>query len=137
MTRLLLALLIASSAWASPSREEDLALATVIAKSEYHGIAATGSMKPTFDETYWALGHKPEDSPFESLRVGDIIFFEAPWWPGDAWVCHRIVAISSNHTYVVTKGDNNDRTDPFLVTKAAYRGRIVGWIKKPYALIDL
>jgi len=138
VTRLLLTLLIVflTPFARADGADETRTIRSVIARSEYHNIAPTGSMKPTFDETYWALSHKPEDAPFESLKVGDIIFFEAPWYPGDQWVCHRIVAISSNHTYLVTKGDNNDRCDPFLVTKAAYRGRIVGSVKKPYALID-
>lgn len=114
-----------------PLRAEDIG--DIIVKSEYHNVAPTGSMKPMFDERVWLLSHDPSIAPYESLEVGDVVFFKALWYKGDEMVCHEIVAISSNRNYMVTKGINNDRCDPYFLTKANYRGRIVGWIRKPHA----
>jgi len=115
----------------APLRAEDIG--DIIVKSKYHNVAPTGSMKPMFDETFWLLSHTSEQAPYENLEVGDVVFFKALWYEGDEWVCHQIVAISSNRTYMVTKGINNDKCDPYFLTKANYRGLIVGWIRKPHA----
>jgi len=115
----------------APIRADDIG--DIIVKSRYHNITATGSMKPKFDETYWVLSHTPEQAPYETLEVGDTVFFEAWWHPGDEWVCHDIVAISSDRNYMVTKGLNNGKCDPGYLMKKNYRGLAVGWIKRPRA----
>jgi len=69
--------------------------------------AATGSMKPTFDEN--ANGIRIVPSSEEEIQVGDIITYKS----GEDLIVHRVIEIGkdSNGTYFIPKGDNNSISD--------------------------
>ncbi|MCI0476171.1 MAG: S26 family signal peptidase, partial [Anaerolineales bacterium] len=53
-------------------------------------------------------------------RVGDVIYFHAP---DERDIVHRVVAILPDG--IRTRGDNNPRDDPWLVSPNAIVGRVV------------
>ena len=67
--------------------------------------AATGSMKPVFDENANGIRIVPQN-PSE-LKIGDIISY------GEQNIVHRIIEIGEdeNGTYYLTQGDNNQVSD--------------------------
>lgn len=71
----------------------------------------TGSMRPTAAPGAMVLS-TPE--PASSLRVGDVITFQAPV-DGHPVVTHRVVEIveGGDHPVIRTKGDANDAPDPW------------------------
>ncbi len=90
-------------------------------------ISNTGSMKPSFDETYVLLS---DDKPFRTLEKGDVILFWATYRGELIIVCHRIWARSSGGSMVLTRGDANQSPDPWEVTQETYIGRVYGWVKR-------
>lgn len=93
--------------------------------AEIWDVKNTGSMKPAFDETDWLLAAQ---TPWADLKVGDIIIYQRQ---DGEYIVHRIWAISSGGSVVLTKGDSNATPDSEYVTKSAYRGRVIGQIKRP------
>jgi len=69
--------------------------------------AATGSMKPVFDQG--ANGIRVEPSSENNINVGDLISFNN----GERLVIHRVVekGTDSKGVYFIPKGDNNSTTD--------------------------
>ncbi|MEM0465754.1 MAG: signal peptidase I [Candidatus Pacearchaeota archaeon] len=69
--------------------------------------AATGSMKPTFDENANGIRIVPK-SP-EDIHIGDIITYS----DGKNLIVHRVIEIGedSKGIYFITKGDNNTVSD--------------------------
>jgi hypothetical protein len=69
--------------------------------------AATGSMKPTFDENANGIRIVPKSS--EDIKVGDIITYKS----GDSLIVHRVIEIGTDSSglYFIPKGDNNDVSD--------------------------
>jgi signal peptidase I len=67
--------------------------------------------------------------PFSSLKLGDIIVYNPPCSQNGGSVIHRIVAFADGG--VITKGDNNQYTDPAgaisagPVTSNCYEGKVV------------
>jgi len=93
--------------------------------AEIWDVKNTGSMKPSFDETDWLLAVQ---TPWDQLKVGDIIIYERK---NGEYIVHRIWAISSGGSMILTKGDSNATPDHEHVTKSMYRGRVIGQIKRP------
>lgn len=71
------------------------------------------SMEPNYHSGSLVIERTVEP---ESLKVGDVISFYAPW--ADAYVMHRIASIRSGggELWFRTKGDNNPVRDPEEVT---------------------
>ena len=69
--------------------------------------AATGSMKPTFDENANGIRIVPQSE--DEINVGDIITYQS----GDSLIVHRVIekGKDSEGTYFIPKGDNNTITD--------------------------
>jgi len=69
--------------------------------------AATGSMRPVFDEGHNGIRIVPKNE--DQISVGDIISFKR----GENLIVHRVVekGEDENGTYFVTKGDNNLQSD--------------------------
>jgi len=69
--------------------------------------AATGSMKPTFDENSNGLEVIP--TSIDDIKVGDIITYQS----GDNLIVHRVIEKGSDKdgVYFITKGDNNTVSD--------------------------
>lgn len=67
---------------------------------------------------------------FNELKVGDIIWFKnnhKDIYPGLDFIFHRIIEIEQDG--YLTKGDNNECVDPFLVKKDEVVFKIVGKLK--------
>lgn len=106
----------------------------VLETTAIYQVAATGSMKPTFDEN-WLLLVQKED--FKTLRIGDVIIYRPP--PDVKWedglshelIVHRVWGYSSGHSIILCKGDNVDTIDGVHVTEAMYVGTVVGMVRRP------
>jgi signal peptidase len=90
----------------------------------------TPSMEPTFPVGTLVVV-KP--TPVEEIRLGDVITYQIK--PGDpALVTHRVVevrSISTGETQFLTRGDNNDATDPTVVIADQLKGKV--WYSVPLA----
>lgn len=78
-----------------------------IANASISRYAATGSMKPVFDEG--ANGIRIVPKSINEIDVGDIISFRK----SGKLIVHRVVekGEEENKTYFITKGDNNEFSD--------------------------
>jgi signal peptidase len=90
----------------------------------------TPSMEPTLPVGTLVVV-KP--TPVQEIRLGDVITYQIK--PGEpAVVTHRVVevrSISTGEIQFLTKGDNNDATDPTVVTAPQLKGRV--WYSVPLA----
>jgi peptidase S24-like protein len=103
----------------SVSREHALALANAMARTvggEVFTIAATGSMKPTLDESSVVTIEKVA---FDQLRRGDIIIYRNN---RGLPIIHRLYEQHGSHWLVL--GDNNASIDSEAVTGANFVGRV-------------
>jgi signal peptidase I len=103
----------------SVSRDHALSLARLTATAvggEVYTIAATGSMKPTLDESSVVTVEKV---PFSELRRGDIIIYRSA---GGGPVIHRLYQQNGDKWLVL--GDNNPSIDREAVTSANLLGRV-------------
>jgi hypothetical protein len=89
------------------TKEYRLTIKQVNGSVSFNNIAGTGSMFPVLGEHSLVLCQKTNF--YDSLQVGDIIIFEKD----EQRVIHRIIRKSMDEqgSYVVTKGDNNMRSD--------------------------
>jgi signal peptidase I len=90
----------------------------------------TPSMEPTLPVGTLVVV-KP--TPVQEIRLGDVITYQIK--PGEpAVVTHRVVevrSISTGDIEFLTKGDNNDATDPTVVTAPQLKGKV--WYSVPLA----
>lgn len=77
-------------------------------RAKFSGISHGKSMYPFLKP---GTRLSVQKTSFQSLHVGDIVVF----FNRGEFVGHRIIWKTS--TYLVTKGDNRDRRDPFLAEK--------------------
>jgi len=82
-------------------------------------VAATGSMRPAFDDNTVLL---TEPAPFRELQIGDIVVFRHR--STKSRVVHRIIERRDGGYW--TKGDRSRRMDDDIVTEANYIGRVYG-----------
>ena len=68
-----------------------------------------------------------KDNEYNNLQVGDIVVFEA----NNDLIVHRVVSIivSDEDIYVHTKGDSNEKQDPYVLHKKDILGKYVFKIK--------
>lgn len=103
----------------SVSREHALSLAQITASTvggQVFTIAATGSMKPTLDESSVVTAEKV---PFSELRRGDIIIYHSSaGFP----IIHRLYEQHGESWLVL--GDNNGAVDREAVTPENFMGRV-------------
>lgn len=103
----------------SVSREKALSLAQVTASTvggQVFTVAATGSMKPTLDESSVVT---VERVAFAALRQGDIVIYRnAAGRP----IIHRLYEARGTSWLVL--GDNNGSIDPEAVTAQNFVGRV-------------
>lgn len=86
-------------------------------------IVLSGSMEPVI----WtgSLVFVDEKYNYDDVKVGDVIAFKS----GDVSVTHRVLNINENGE-IETKGDNNDVSDGFSVSKDNFKGLSKFWIPK-------
>lgn len=103
----------------SVSREHALSLAQLTATTvggQVFTIAATGSMKPTLDESSVVTAEKV---PFGELRRGDIVIYRST---GGFPIIHRLYEQHGSSWLVL--GDNNGSVDREAVTQDNFMGRV-------------
>jgi signal peptidase I len=103
----------------SVSRDHALSLAQLTATAvggQVYTIAATGSMKPTLDESSVVTVEKV---PFSELRRGDIIIYRSA---SGGPVIHRLYEQHGDRWLVL--GDNNASIDREAVTHSNLLGRV-------------
>ena len=69
--------------------------------------AATGSMKPVFDENANGIRIVPKSE--DDINVGDIVTYQS----GDSLIVHRVIEKNKDKdgVYFIIKGDNNTISD--------------------------
>lgn len=96
---------------------------------KYHLFAiVSNSMIPEFARGDAVLVEKIKDNELSELKVGDIIAF---YDYNNRMIVHRIVSFDvSNDKYsIVTKGDNNDSIDNWIVNNENIYGKVITKIK--------
>jgi len=108
-----------------------------IVLAQHLNVVVSGSMEPVFYRGDVVVIEKTnflgiqEVNPSD-LKVGDIIIYHANWFPEP--VIHRIISIqtgSDGQTYYVTKGDNNPKPDPSLVSTSQVHAKVVSLGNQP------
>jgi len=94
-------------------------------------VVVSGSMEPTFyrgdivatvnTNTYGIQEFNPETD----VNVGDVVVYDATWYPEP--VIHRVVDVQmiNGSKYFVIKGDNNKQQDPYLVQPNQIRSKVI------------
>jgi signal peptidase I len=82
-------------------------------------LLPTGSMAPALTEDDWLIFQR---LPFGQVRPGDIISFRCPL-DGEP-VTHRVATRMSDGR-LLTRGDANPGTDPWIVGPEHYRGMLI------------
>jgi signal peptidase I len=108
--------------------------------AQHLNVVVSGSMEPVFYRGDVVVIEKTnlfgiqEVNPTD-LKVGDIIIYNATWFPEP--VIHRIISIqtgSDGQTYYVTKGDNNPKPDPSLVSTGQVQAKVVSIGNQPLVI---
>jgi signal peptidase I, archaeal type len=108
-----------------------------IVLAQHLNVVVSGSMEPVFYRGDVVVIEKTnflgiqEINPSD-LKVGDIIIYQATWFPEP--VIHRIINIqtgSDGQMYYVTKGDNNPKPDPSLVSTSQVQAKVVSLGDQP------
>lgn len=112
-----------------------LIIAVVLA-AQHLNVVVSGSMEPVMYrgdivvlEQANLLGFH-EFSP-DDVKVGDIVVYNAAWHEGP--VIHRVINIAeiNGSTVFEIKGDNNDVSDPYWVTKSQIKSRVLTFNGQP------
>jgi signal peptidase I len=108
--------------------------------AQHLNVVVSGSMEPVFYRGDVVVIEKTnflglqEINPSD-LKVGDIVIYNATWFPEP--VIHRIISIqtgSDGQTYYVTKGDNNPKPDPSLVSTSQVQAKVVSIGNQPLVI---
>ena len=108
----------------------------VLLVAQHLNVVVSGSMEPVMYrgdivvlEQANLLGFH-EFSP-DDVKVGDIVVYNAAWHEGP--VIHRVINIAeiNGSTVFEIKGDNNDVSDPYWVTKSQIKSRVLTYNGQP------
>jgi signal peptidase len=111
-----------------------------IVLAQHLNVVVSGSMEPVFYRGDVVVIEKSnfiglqEINPSD-LKVGDIVIYNATWFPEP--VIHRIISIqegSDGQKYYVTKGDNNPKADPSLVSVNQVQAKVVSIGNQPLVI---
>lgn len=98
-------------------------------------VVPTGSMIPVINEGDMVLVEKTdvlglmEEFNPEDVKAGDIIIYEKNSSSGDEMVIHRVIAVneSEGKKQFKMKGDNNNISDPGMVSSESVTGKVITW----------
>lgn len=108
----------------------------VLIAAQHLNVVVSGSMEPVMYrgdivvlEQVDLLGFH-EFSP-DDVQVGDIVVYNAAWHEGP--VIHRVINIAeiNGSTVFEIKGDNNDVSDPYWVTKSQIKSKVLTYNGQP------
>ncbi|MDD3753149.1 MAG: signal peptidase I [Methanobacterium sp.] len=99
--------------------------------AQHLNVVVSGSMEPVFYRGDVVIIEKTNfmgisEMDVEDLKIGDIIIYDATWFAEP--VIHRIIGIkqgSDGKKYYITKGDNNSKADPALVSGAQVKAKVI------------
>ncbi len=94
-------------------------------------VVVSGSMEPTFyrGDIVATQGTNvygiQEFNPEKDVNVGDIVIYNAQWYPEP--VIHRVINVTNvnGSKWFVIKGDNNKQQDPYLVSPSQVTGKVI------------
>nr|WP_282730802.1 signal peptidase I [Methanobacterium alcaliphilum] len=99
--------------------------------AQHMNVVVSGSMEPVFYRGDIVLIEKAnflgiEEFNAENLQKGDIVIYNATWFPEP--VIHRIIYVGTDNNgkkYYVTKGDNNPSPDPTVVYPSQVTSKVI------------
>ena len=108
--------------------------------AQHMNVVVSGSMEPVFYRGDVVVIQKTDflginEINTSDLKVGDIIIYQATWFPEP--VIHRIIATGTaqNGTpYYVTKGDNNPVQDPAPVYHDQVMAKVISFGTTPFVI---
>ena len=90
-------------------------------------VIVSGSMEPAIKTNSMVIVKK---APYEDMDVDDIILYKQ----GDNYIVHRV--INKTNEGILTKGDNNNFDDGYLLSDEDVRGKIISIWNAPAFLIS-
>jgi signal peptidase len=105
--------------------------------AQHLNVVVSGSMEPVFYRGDVVIIEKSnflgiEEVNADTLQVGDIIIYQATWFPEP--VIHRIIGTGTDSqgiNYYITKGDNNSGADPAPVYPDQVQAKVLSWGNNP------
>lgn len=105
--------------------------------AQHLNVVVSGSMEPVFYRGDVVIIEKSnflgiEEVNPDTLQLGDIIIYQATWFPEP--VIHRIIDTgidSQGRSYYITKGDNNSGADPAPVYPDQVQAKVISWGDNP------
>lgn len=120
-------------------------LVALLATSPLFGVrfdvVLSGSMSPSLNAGDLVV---VVPASLDGLKVGDIVVFKSPL--GGDQVCHRLIGIEQGSEITfLTKGDNNEDPDPFVLKSqdivgkvhagVPFLGYVIQWLRGPFGLL--
>ncbi|MFH1727233.1 MAG: signal peptidase I [Pseudomonadota bacterium] len=105
-------------------------LREIIGKDSKDIVCRGPSMKPTISMCDKLAIDEYKDKA--EIEIGDIIYYPRP--DGEINIVHRIIEIKEDG--VITRGDNNNKIDPYLIKFKDIQGKVIG-LKRKNKIIKL
>ena len=108
--------------------EQELAISLQIKSLQAGGhpvlVLPTGSMRPTVQDYDYVIIIPPSEQPYDSIKEGDVIMYQADWTTDNTPVLHR--AVTKDKWGWIMKGDNpnNSYENKSRVTAENYLGKL-------------
>ena len=108
--------------------EQELAVSLQIKSLQAGGrpvlVLPTGSMRPTVQDYDYVIIIPPSEQPYDSIKEGDVIMYQADWTTDSTPVLHR--AVTKDKWGWIMKGDNpnNSYENKSRVTAENYLGKL-------------
>ncbi len=105
-------------------------LVIVLIAAQHLNVVVSGSMEPAFYRGDIVLVQKADflgihEFDVNDIQKGDVVVYDAKWF--NQPVIHRVINIAQINGTVVyeIKGDNNNASDPYFVTKDQIQSKVV------------
>lgn len=108
--------------------EQELAISLQIKSLQAGGhpvlVLPTGSMRPTVQDYDYVIIIPPSEQPYDRIKEGDVIMYQADWTTDNTPVLHR--AVTKDKWGWIMKGDNpnNSYENKSRVTAENYLGKL-------------
>ena len=105
-------------------------LVIVLIAAQHLNVVVSGSMEPAFYRGDIVLVQKADflgihEFDVNDIQKGDVVVYDAKWF--NQPVIHRVINIAQINGTVVyeIKGDNNNASDPYFVTRDQIQSKVV------------